>query len=558
MPGAPDTPPRRFLRFDPAQLKYLELGEIPLRPDLARVGQEIRVVGNDSGEKLSILAGTIARLDRNAPTYHSKGFNDFNTFYIQAASGTKGGSSGSPVIDIHGNAVALNAGARTKTATGYYLPLWRVVRALELLQRANPLDRKGRLHKPWTTPSVSRGDLGGTWAFKGFEEVRRLNVDPQVEDLVRRSASRAGAGSTTGMLVLESVVPGTPAEGALEPGDVLVRLNGGVVNDFRDMEALLDDASEAGREVAVEVDRHGERVSCRIGTQDLHRVTPSRFVDVGGAVIHELGYQQARNFHTRAGQVYVAEPGFVLSLASVPKFAIITEVGGEPTGTLDEFARQLSLIPCGEQVPLRYFLPGSKHRMRSALLRLSDEFYGKPVLWTRNDAEGRWERDEGWEGVERRGAGGRGRKAAGGAGATRAGAQAGPEMDAGTRLSLMEAGGPGAAGPEPSEEGEEDDSPTAAAMSKETEAGMIRVSDRAPGSGAPAAHGMGPGRTLDRQHAPACPSPPVPRSRWSTCTSSAPSWRSPTGCTAGPSWALGSSSTSRTGWGWYWWTATRP
>ena len=33
---------------------------------------------------------------------------------------------------------------------------------------------------------------------------------------------------TTGMLVVESVVPGSPADGVLEPGDVLVRLNGKV------------------------------------------------------------------------------------------------------------------------------------------------------------------------------------------------------------------------------------------------------------------------------------------------------------------------------------------
>jgi len=41
-----------FMRFDPAALHFMRVQEVPLAPDAASVGLEIRVIGNDSGEKV--------------------------------------------------------------------------------------------------------------------------------------------------------------------------------------------------------------------------------------------------------------------------------------------------------------------------------------------------------------------------------------------------------------------------------------------------------------------------------------------------------------------------
>lgn len=369
-----------FFRYDPSAVQFLSYEEIPLAPEAACVGLEIRVVGNDSGEKVSILAGTLARLDRDAPHYKKDGYNDFNTFYMQAASGTKGGSSGSPVIDWQGRAVALNAGSKSSSASAFFLPLERVVRALKFLQ--NGRDSFG---DKWGSVSIPRGTLQVTFLHKGFDEIRRLGLQSETEQMVR-AASPPGE---TGMLVVDSVVPGGPAQSLLEPGDVLLCVNGTVITQFLKMETLLDDSVD--KKIQLQIERGGTPFTVDLTVQDLHSVTPDCFLEVSGAVLHPLSYQQARNFRFHCGLVYVAEPGYMLFRAVVPRHAIIKKLAGEEISRLEDLISLLSKLARGARVPLEYISHTDRHRMRSVLVTIDrHEWYAPPQIYKRDDSTGLW------------------------------------------------------------------------------------------------------------------------------------------------------------------------
>ncbi|CAF1940779.1 BnaC05g47830D [Brassica napus] len=370
-----------FFSYDPSAVQFLSYEEIPLAPEAASVGLEIRVVGNDSGEKVSILAGTIARLDRDAPHYKKDGYNDFNTFYMQAASGTKGGSSGSPVIDWQGRAVALNAGSKTSSASAFFLPLQRVVRALSFLQKSIDLctDKPKAVHIP-------RGTLQMTFVHKGFDEIRRLGLRTGTEQVVRH-ASPPGE---TGMLVVDSVVPRGPADKQLESGDVLVRVNGTVLTQFLNLENLIDDG--VGQIVELEIERGGQPLTVNVSVQDLHSITPDHFLEVSGAIIHPLSYQQARNFRFPCGLAYVADPGYMLFRAGVPRHAIIKKVANEDISCLADLVSVLSKLSRGARVPLEYMSHTDRHRKKSVLVTIDrHEWYAPPQLYTRNDSTGLWD-----------------------------------------------------------------------------------------------------------------------------------------------------------------------
>ncbi|KAL1957563.1 hypothetical protein VTO42DRAFT_5790 [Malbranchea cinnamomea] len=357
-----------ILQFDPSAIKYMPLSELPLRPDGARVGVEIRVVGNDAGEKLSILSGVISRLDRNAPQY--EGYCDFNTNYIQAAAAASGGSSGSPVVNIDGHAIALQAGGRADgAATDYFLPLDRPARALECIRKGLP---------------VTRGTIQTQWMLKPFDECRRLGLTQEWEAAVRKTAPEE-----TGMLVAEIVLPEGPADGKLQEGDVLVKVNGELLTQFVKLDEILDNS--VGQDVHLLVQRGGRDVEVTCRVQDLHSITPDRYVTVAGASFHNLSYQQARFFGIACKGVYICDASGSFRLESAYSGFLLDTVDSRPTRNLDEFIEVMRTIPDRARVVISYRHIRDLHTRGTCIVHMDRHWHPKMRLAVRNDETGLWD-----------------------------------------------------------------------------------------------------------------------------------------------------------------------
>ena len=352
-----------FVRYDPELLQYAQPASLELRPDKVSTGMDIRVIGSDGGEQLSILPGTIARLDREVPSYGRYGYNDFNTFYMQAASGTSGGSSGSPVIDFDGHVVALNAAANTKTASSFFLPLPRIKHALSRLQAELPIER---------------GGFQTIFNHQPFRELQRLGLSADREQQIR-----ALDDSVTGMLTVGQVIPSGVADNLLEPGDIVLSIAGQSITDFVALEALLDDA--IGQQLDVEFLRQGQVDSAAVGVADLNKMAPSRLLELGDAIVQDMSIQHARAMNLPQQGVVVMNPGYVFTRASIPSGALIIDIEGESITDLDGFIVALNKPGSSIKKLVRYVVPGREFSTVLAQIEVGQRWFDHRLCEKRDD-----------------------------------------------------------------------------------------------------------------------------------------------------------------------------
>jgi S1-C subfamily serine protease len=189
------------------------------------------------------------------------------------------------------------------------------------------------------------------------------------------------------MLTVEQVIPASPASAVLAPGDILLRINGKLVTQFVPLAALLD--ALVGQEIEVEVERGGRSIVATVPVDDLHAITPDEYLEFGDAIVNQLSYQQARHYNRPPEGVYVANPGYILSRAAIPRGAVITEMDGKEINNLDDFEAVLDGLADGERSIVRYVTMENPQNSVVRLLEM-DRVWFPTRRCARDDELGVW------------------------------------------------------------------------------------------------------------------------------------------------------------------------
>jgi S1-C subfamily serine protease len=182
------------------------------------------------------------------------------------------------------------------------------------------------------------------WAQMPLATARKVNLP---EDWVQRYEAHNPARRE--VLTVATTVADTPAAGFFRSGDILLSVDGALVNTFRQAERATQRPT-----VEVTVFRNGEEVTGRVATVALDGLGIERVVSWAGALLQAPHRELAVQRGVGKGGVYVSFFNFGSPASRSGLFAgrRIVAVDGEPTPDLDAFVKVATELGDQESVRL--------------------------------------------------------------------------------------------------------------------------------------------------------------------------------------------------------------
>jgi len=298
--------------------------------DKLRQGDRVMAFGSPFGYIGSMTHGMVSALHRQAGILGQYGYEDF----IQTDAPINPGNSGGPLVDMHGNIVGINTAIASDS--GGFQGIGFAIPANEAKQIYAVLKTKGH---------VARGWLG-----------------VQIADVSKLSSEARSTGfkGENGVLV-KGVLSHSPAEGMLQPGDVITSLNGKTVanaQQLREAVALM----APGTAARLEIYRNGkeQNAEIKLGEQPGEQSTslPGESAEHGKALGMKLvdptsAMLQKYSLSAKAGALVTAvEPGSIAAQAGVRPGDLITRVNNQDVSNAQQASDALAKVDIKKGVRL--------------------------------------------------------------------------------------------------------------------------------------------------------------------------------------------------------------
>lgn len=250
----------KIIQLDNQTKKTLVAVELSERP--VQINESVVLIGQNEGKHFSIHTGSIAQ------KYEAPRFLSDQAFRTNL--NVQGGSSGSPVFDEGGKMVGIHFGGDRTFSFAH--PATYIINLLKVLKH---------------NKRPARFSLGLVLHYVPLDRLSRFYGFPQKDaDHYRKRFSD----SFDQALQVESIIPGSPAQGHVQIGDVLTHINGKEIGPrlaFYDQEIDWLAGQNPGKPIPITVIRKGKSVNLSIVPYDLSKRNLTRFVAFGGAIFYE-------------------------------------------------------------------------------------------------------------------------------------------------------------------------------------------------------------------------------------------------------------------------------
>ena len=217
------------LKIDAKSLPILKLGD----SSKLKVGEWVLAIGSPFGFDHSVTQGIISAMGRSLP-------NENYVPFIQTDVAINPGNSGGPLFNLQGEVIGVNS--QIYSRTGGYMGMSFAIPINVVKDIYQQLREHGH---------VSRGWLGVL-----------------IQDVTRELAESFAMKKPHGALVAK-IMSDSPAEDAgFKVGDVIVSFNGDEIGVSSDLPPIVG-TTKVGKNVPVEVIRHGKTVNLRVKIAEL-------------------------------------------------------------------------------------------------------------------------------------------------------------------------------------------------------------------------------------------------------------------------------------------------